>query len=178
MEKMIPNTTATTATATKPAPTTTPAPAKTTENKTPAPKITFGLLKEVPIEEVWNDKDGTFADWFAENVQMLDSALGMTFTDVEKIGKGDFTATAGKRKVLIETQLGQTNHHNLGRLLAHATEHAANVAVWVVANARSEHKATVHWMNANGVALYLVELHTYKVGNETMAANFEVIEKP
>lgn len=155
----------------------TPAPVKTTESKTPAPKVTFGVLKEVPIEEVWS-ADGAFAEWFEQNVAMLDTALGMTFTDVQKFGKGDFTATAGKKKVVIETQLTQTNHHNLGRLLAHATEHAANVAVWVVANARSEHRNTVRWMNANGVALYLVELHSYKVGDSMMAANFEVVERP
>lgn len=170
MEKMITKTTDTTANAT-------PAPAKMPESKPQPPKVTFGLLKEVPIEEVWS-ADGAFAEWFEQNVAMLDAALGMTFTDVQKFGKGDFTATAGKRKVLIETQLTQTNNHNLGRLLVHATEHAANVAVWVVANARSEHKATVRWMNANGVALFLVELHTYRVGDSMMAANFEVIEKP
>lgn len=142
-----------------------------------APAIKFGVLKEVPIDEVWN-ADNDFADWFAENVAMLDAAIGMTFNEVQKIGKGDFTATAGKKTILIEMQLGQTNHHNLGRLLVHATEHAANVAVWVVAIARSEHKATVRWMNANGNAIYLVELHSYKVGDSMMAANFEVIEKP
>ncbi len=111
---------------------------------------------------------------------MLDAALGMDFADVDKIGKGDFVSIDmnSKDKVLIETQLTQTNHHNLGRLLVHATEHHANVAVWVVANARSEHKATVRWMNANGLGVYLVELHAYKVGDSMMAANFEVIERP
>ena len=164
---------------------------KTTETATNVPPIklelpkaspdkskpTFGVLKEVPIDEVWN-ADNDFAEWFEDNVKMLDAAIGMTFTDVQKIGKGDFTATAGKKTVLIETQLTQTNNHNLGRLLVHATDHTANVAVWVVANARSEHKATVRWMNANGVAVYLVELHCFKVGDSMMAANFEVIEKP
>ncbi len=148
-----------------------PTPIKTPIGKPEPPKMspdkskpTFGLLKEVPIDEVWS-ADGDFADWFTDNVKMLDAALGMTFMDVQKFGKGDFTATAGKKTVLIETQLTQTNNHNLGRLLVHATEHAANVAVWVVANARSEHKATVRWMNANGNAIYLVELHSYKVGD-------------
>ncbi len=167
MEKLIPNATEnnTTATAktTKAAENATgasPAPAKSPKKATP---ITFGVLREVPLDDIWSD-NGAFADWFEDNVKMLDAALGMTFTDVQKFGKGDFTATHGKKTVLIETQLGQTNHHNLGRLLVHATEHAANVAVWVVANARSEHKATVRWMNANGNAIYLVELHSYKVG--------------
>ena len=152
----------------------TPSPAKT-ESK-PTTKLTFGLLREVPLSDIWKDND--FAAWFEENVQMLDSALGMKLEDIRKFGKGDFTATAGKKKVLIETQLTQTNHHNLGRLLVHSSEHLGNVAVWVVANARSEHKATVRWMNANGLGIYLVELHAYKVSDSTMAANFEVIEKP
>ena len=125
----------------------TPAPAKAPESKTQPPKkapITFGVLKEVPLDEIWSDKDGgDFSAWFEENVQMLDAALGMKFLDVQKLNKGDFTATAGKKTILIETQLTQTNNHNLGRLLVHATEHRANVAVWVVANARSEHKETV-----------------------------------
>ena len=159
--------------------TATPAPAKTTESKPQSPKITFGVLREVPLDEVWSDKDGgDFSAWFEENVQMLDAALGMKFLDVQKLSKGDFTATAGKKTILIETQLTQTNNHNLGRLLVHATEHRANVAVWVVANARSEHKETVRWMNNNGNAIYLVELHSYKVGDTMMAANFEVIERP
>ncbi len=101
-----------------------PTPIKTPIGKPEPPKMspdkskpTFGLLKEVPIDEVWS-ADGDFADWFTDNVKMLDAALGMTFMDVQKFGKGDFTATAGKKTVLIETQLTQTNNQTSGDCLS------------------------------------------------------------
>ncbi len=83
------------ATSTTSPPPTKPAP----PDKAPtAAKTKFGLLKRVDLDAIWNDTDCKFGDWLADNVSMLDFALGMSFADVEKIGKSDFITSDTNRK--------------------------------------------------------------------------------
>ena len=83
--------------------------------------------------------------------------------------------------VIIENQLEATNHEHLGKTITYASGLGAKVIVWIVKEAKEEHRAAVEWLNNNTtseVNFFLIEIHAYKIGNSDPAPKFEVIEKP
>ena len=53
--------------------------------------------------------------------------------------------------------------------------------VWIVKEAKEEHRAAIEWLNRNtndDANFFLIEIHAYKVGDSDPAPKFEVIEKP
>ncbi len=83
--------------------------------------------------------------------------------------------------VIIENQLEGTNHDHLGKIITYASGLDAKVMVWIVKEAKEEHRAAVEWLNNNtnsGISFFLIEIHAYKIGNSDPAPKFEVVEKP
>lgn len=55
------------------------------------------------------------------------------------------------------------------------------MVVWIVKQAKEEHRSAVEWLNNNtrsGIDFFLIELHAYKIGDSDPAPKFEVIEQP
>lgn len=83
--------------------------------------------------------------------------------------------------VIIENQLEATDHDHLGKIITYASGLDAKVVVWVVKEAKEEHRAAIEWLNNNtnkDINFFLIEIHAYKIGNSDPAPKFEVIEKP
>ena len=84
-------------------------------------------------------------------------------------------------KVIIENQLEATNHDHLGKIITYASGLDAKVVVWVVKEAREEHRSAIEWLNNNTISdigFFLIEIHAYKIGDSLPAAKFEMVEKP
>lgn len=84
-------------------------------------------------------------------------------------------------KVIIENQLESSNHDHLGKIITYASGLDAKVIVWIVKQAREEHRSAIEWLNNNirsGINFFLIELHAYKIGDSNPAPKFEVIEQP
>lgn len=118
----------------------------------------------------------------------MNDILGLTLTDVDKevyVGpyRCDLVAkdeTSGIT-VIIENQLEGTNHDHLGKIITYASGLNAKVMVWIVKEAKEEHRAAVEWLNNNtnnDVNFFLIEIHAYKIGDSDPAPKFEVVEKP
>lgn len=150
----------------------------------------IGKLIEVDVRELWKHEQYDFSNWLAKesNLEYLNEILGLTLTDVDKeayVGpyRCDLTAkdeTSGIT-VIIENQLEATNHDHLGKIITYASGLDAKVVVWVVKEAKEEHRAAVEWLNNNtnsDINFFLIEIHAYKIGNSDPAPKFEVIEKP
>ena len=83
--------------------------------------------------------------------------------------------------VIIENQLDGTNHDHLGKIITYASGLGAKFIVWIVKEAKEEHRAAIEWLNnntINEINFFLIEIHAYKIGNSEPAPKFEVIEKP
>ena len=131
-----------------------------------------------------------FSNWLAkdDNIELLDEVLGLTLIDIEKeVFVGSYRCnlvasdeTTGQ-KVIIENQLEASNHDHLGKIVTYASGLDANVIVWIVKEAREEHRSAVEWLNNNtnkNINFFLIEIHAYKIGDSLYAPKFEVVEKP
>ena len=150
----------------------------------------LGKLEEVNIRDIWKHEQYDFSNWLSkeENIELLGNEIGLTLTDISKevfVGgfKCDLVAkdeTSGI-KVIIENQLEATNHDHLGKIITYASGLEADVIVWIVKEAREEHRSAIEWLNNNTVkdiSFFLIEIHAYKIGDSLTAPKFVIIEKP
>ncbi|MGF3226086.1 DUF4268 domain-containing protein [Facklamia sp. P12932] len=150
----------------------------------------LGRLKEVDIRELWAHEQYNFSNWLAkdENIDLLNDTVGLTLTDIDKevyVGsyRCDLVAvdeTTGV-KIIIENQLGSTDHDHLGKVITYASGLDANVIIWIVKEAREEHKSAIEWLNNNmakEISFFLLEIKAYKIGDSLPAPMFRVVEKP
>ena len=150
----------------------------------------LGKLEEVDIRELWKHEQYDFSEWLSknENIELLNNEIGLTLTDIQKevfVGtyRCDLVAKyeATGIKVIIENQLEATNHDHLGKLITYASGLDANVVIWIVKEAREEHRSAIEWLNnktTNELSFFLMEIRAYKIGDSLPAPKFVVVEKP
>lgn len=152
--------------------------------------MAIGKLKEVNLRELWRHEQYDFSSWLAEeqNIEELNKVLGVSLTDIETekavgsfrcdlLGKDEMSG----KVVLIENQLEPTNHDHLGKIITYGSVLDAAVIVWIVEYARPEHRSAIEWLNSHldgDVSFFLIEVHTYKIGNSDPAPMFTIIEQP
>ncbi|MBQ9232635.1 MAG: DUF4268 domain-containing protein [Lachnospiraceae bacterium] len=152
--------------------------------------MSIGRLIEVDVRELWKHEQYDFSNWLSKesNIEYLNDILGLTLVEINKevyVGpyRCDIVAkdeTSGIN-VIIENQLEGTNHDHLGKIITYASGLDAKVMVWIVKEAKEEHRAAVEWLNNNtnnDINFFLIEIHAYKIGDSEPAPKFEVIEKP
>ena len=150
----------------------------------------IGKLKEVELRNLWKHEQYDFSEWLSqnENIELLNDILGLTLTDMSKevyVGsyRCDLVAVdeSSGIKVIIENQLESSNHEHLGKIITYASGLDAQVVVWIVKNAKEEHRSAREGLNNNtnsDINFFLIELHAYKIGDSLPAPYFEIIEKP
>ena len=150
----------------------------------------IGKLQEVNIRDLWKHEQYDFSAWLAneENIELLNEKIGLTLVDINTeayVGsyRCDIVAvdeTTGV-KVIIENQLENSNHDHLGKIITYASGLDAKVIVWIVKDARDEHRSAIEWLNNNtsqDINFFLIELHAYKIGDSEPAPMFQVVEQP
>lgn len=150
----------------------------------------LGKFKEIDIRDVWAHEQYDFSNWLAdeENLKELGDTIGLSLIDPETekfvgnyrcdiICKDELT----DKTVLIENQLEPTNHDHLGKIITYASGLDATVVIWIVSHAREEHSSAIEWLNKHtddNLSFFLIEVHTYKIGDSTPAPMFKIIEQP
>ena len=150
----------------------------------------IGTLKEVDIRDIWKHEQYDFSAWLAkdENIKLLNDKLGLTLVDINTeayVGayRCDILAvdeTTGT-KVIIENQLENSNHDHLGKIITYASGLDAKVIVWIVKEARDEHRSAIEWLNNNtskDINFFLIEIHAYQIGDSAAAPMFQIVEQP
>ena len=150
----------------------------------------IGKLQEVEIRDLWHHEQYDFSAWLVkdDNIALLNEKLGLTLVDINTeayVGayRCDIVAvdeTTGI-KVIIENQLENYNHDHLGKIITYASGLDAKVIVWIVKEARDEHRSAIEWLNNNtskDINFFLIELHAYKIGDSDPAPMFQIIEQP
>lgn len=149
----------------------------------------LGKIENVEIRKVWH-LETEFSDWLAQGdrLEELGEAVGIDLIDAKREeGVGDFSADilavedGTDRKVIIENQYGRTNHDHLGKLITYASGTGAKTIIWVVEEAREEHRSAIQWLNeVSGpeIGFFLVQIALLRIGNSEPAPQFTVLERP
>lgn len=151
--------------------------------------IELGMLEEITdLREVWPHEAHDFTPWLAKNIGILGETLGIDIVIEEtESAVGDFnvdiyaTDAETNKKIIIENQLGDTDHDHLGKLITYASGKDADLVIWMVKKARPEHSAAIEWLNNHtdeGVGFILCEIKLYRIGNSEPAPKFEIVEQP
>lgn len=99
----------------------------------------LGKIDSVDIRTHWKNEEYDFTPWLAKetHIQVLAEAIGLDL-EVEgtEVPIGSFKADilardAEGRTVIIENQLGKTDHKHLGQLITYASGIDARIVIWV-----------------------------------------------
>ena len=142
-------------------------------------------IVRVALREVWPHEASGLTTWLEHNVDIINDVIGLELTNAEREKTvGDFSVdlTAEDRDgdlVIIENQLGKTDHDHLGKILTYLSNIDAKVAIWIVAEPRAEHVKAVSWMNESNLAdFYLLKIEAIKVGDSKPAPLLTLIAGP
>jgi len=150
----------------------------------------LGALKRVPLREVWKNEEYDFSKWLAtkDGMALLSEAVGIDIEPVEtesNVGKFQLDILAkisgSEQTVVIENQIEDSNHDHLGKLVTYAAGKNATCAIWIVKNARDEHRRAVEFLNAtskSSIGYFLLEIEAWKIGDSEPAPKFNVVESP
>ena len=147
-------------------------------------------LKKVELREAWRHEAMDFTNWLAkeDNLTLLGDEIGfdIQLTQTEA-AVGSFSvdilaeeANTGN-KIIIENQLEMTDHDHLGKIITYASGYDARVIVWVVKDAREEHRNAVDWLNEHtdeNLEFYLVRIEVWQIENSPLAPKFEILSRP
>ncbi len=147
----------------------------------------LGHLTKINPKEIWKT-EREFNDWLVENIDMLAEAIGI---DLEIVGaeleidgfRADIIAKdlSGEDKlVVIETQLGKTDHEHLGKIITYSAGKNASSIVWISPEFREEHKNALDWLNdvTSNVMFFGIELEVLKIDDSRPAVRFNIVSKP
>jgi len=152
--------------------------------------LKLGQLERVDIGELFKDEAKEFTPWLAqeENLVLLGEAIGL---DLELVGKeqnvGPFRAdilckdVASGANVLVENQLGRTDHTHLGQILTYAAGLHAAIIVWIARQMCDEHRAALDWLNEvtdESINFFGIEVEAWRIGESDPAVKFNVVCQP
>lgn len=151
----------------------------------------LGKLEKVrDLRSVWKHEANDFTKWLAkeENLATLGDEIGI---DIElrsteaKTGSfsTDILAVEANtdNKIIIENQLEQTNHDHLGKIITYASGHDAKTIIWIVKEAREEHRQAIDWLNEHTdeeINIFLCRIELWKIGDSSIAPKFQIVSSP
>lgn len=151
----------------------------------------LGKIAQVELRQVWEDEARDFTPWLAsdEGLALLGEAIGRELELVKQEATvGPFNADILAREVgeeehfvVIENQLGKTNHDHLGKLITYASGLKARTVVWVAESFTDEHRQAVDWLNesmSNSIAFYGLQIELWQIGDSLPAPQFKVVSSP
>lgn len=149
----------------------------------------LGELEEVELREIWPNEALDFTPWLAsEGLELLSETIGIDISFIKteaKIGKFSVDILCNEmgtnKKVIIENQLGITDHNHLGKLITYSAGADASIVIWVFKEIREEYIRAIDWLNEitnEDISFYALEIKLYKIDGSNPAPKFELICRP
>ena len=146
---------------------------------------TIGKIERVRLRQVWQHEALNFTTWLEENIDVLNSELGLNLTNVDRersAGAFNIDLVAEDETggvAVIENQLERSNHDHLGKLITYTAFMEARAAIWIVSDPRPEHVRAISWLNEGaGAGFYLVKLEGIRIGDSPPAPLLTLIVGP
>lgn len=83
--------------------------------------------------------------------------------------------------VVIENQIGMSDHEHLGKIIAYGAGLDATTIVWICERFREEHRTAVDWLNKvsrEDIAFFALEIKLWRIGKSDPAPKFDIVCKP
>jgi hypothetical protein len=153
-------------------------------------EMKLGKLTRVDLRDYWKHEAFDFTRWLSEpeNIELLSDEIGIGIQVIQteaSVGRFfvDILAEVENtdRKIIIENQLERTNHEHLGQLITYAAGLEAEFVVWIVRDAREEHRQAVDWLNEHTdeqINFFLVQIELWQIDGSPPAPKFNVISRP
>lgn len=153
-------------------------------------KTELGRLQKVFLREIWQNEAQDFTPWLAqeENLPLLGEALNIELEfEAQEKNIGPFRAdilckdTANGSWVLIENQIGCTDHSHLGQILTYASGLQAVTIVWIASKFTDEHRSALDWLNKvtnDEINFFGLEIELWRIGESEPAPKFNIISQP
>jgi len=150
----------------------------------------LGVLEAVDLRGFWEDEAQDFTPWLAEdaNLARLSEALGidLELEDTEvTVGpfKSDLVARdpGSNARVVIENQLGKTDHDHLGKLMTYASGLDAGMLIWIAREFTSEHRQAIDFLNEKAspdLQCFAIEMKLWRIGTSVPAPQFRIVASP
>ena len=149
--------------------------------------VELARIERVDLREAWSNEAADFTPWLQKNIDRLGDALGMDLEVKEReasVGTFslDLLAHEGSgRPVIIENQLGTTDHSHLGQILTYAAGYDASVIVWIAKEFRDEHRAALDFLNSRtgkDTEFFGVKVELWRIEGSRPAVNFDLVVTP
>lgn len=151
-------------------------------------QLKLGSLKTIDIRDVWKDEARDFTPWLLVNVKELSDALGLDLElhqsehPVGKFSLDLIGVIAGTQDiVIIENQLGASDHTHFGQLLTYAGGTDAKYVIWIASKFRDEYISAIKWLNdgtTEEINFFAVEVGAVQIGDSLPAPLFKVVAQP
>ncbi len=148
----------------------------------------LGKIKRIKPRDIWTNEAQDFTPWLQKNIRLLADKIGIELDITESEGEvGSFRVDlVGKvlgtgRPVIIENQLGSTDHDHLGKLLTYAAGRDARVIIWIATNFHDKHIQALKWLNdisGEDQGFFGVQLEVIKVDDSRPAPIFDIVVQP
>lgn len=152
----------------------------------------LGKLKKLDLRSQWAHEALSFTKWLAqpENMELLSDELGIGFDNsaiqIEApVGRYNVDILTQEentgRKIIIENQLEASDHQHVGQLVTYSAVLEAEFIVWIVREARDEHKQAIDWLNErtdDHANFFLVQIELWQIEDSPPAPKFNVIARP
>lgn len=148
----------------------------------------LGQLQVIDLRDVWKDEARDFTPWLLENSSELSKAVGL---DLElhqaehPVGKFSLDLigliSGTQSRVIIENQLGVSDHSHFGQLLTYAGGTDAKYVIWIASRFREEYLSAIRWLNdgtTEDINFFAVEVSAVRIGNSLPAPLFKVVAQP
>ncbi len=144
-------------------------------------KAQLARLKQINLRKAWGHEATDFTKWLAEeeNLSLLSDEIGLDIKLIQteaNVGKFNVDILAEEentgRKIIIENQLETTNHDHLGKIITYASGYDAEIIIWIVREAREEHKQAIDWLNDHSDEqsnFFLIKMELWQIGNSVYA---------
>lgn len=146
-----------------------------------------GRLEPVPLRDVWAKEARDFTTWLSNNLDILSEYLGLELTALEtEKSVGPFAADilAEDRDgfhVVIENQIGRTDHDHLGKVITYLSNLDAKTAIWIASDTSPQHVRAIEYLNEvspEDTKFYLVQIKAFKIGGSEPAPYFNIVAGP
>lgn len=155
--------------------------------------VEFGELRDVGLREVWGREDVDFTPWLAENLDRLSEVIRvpLELEEREENVAGHFVDIVARipvnddpndNLVVIENQLGWSDHTHLGQILAYLSGRPAKMAIWVARGFTQNHQMAIRWLNeqtSDDFAFFAIRIRAMQIGDSPIIAPvLDIVEQP